>query len=131
MCLVIAIPAWILGNIFPVIGGAVIAILAGMIITVFLKQKNAVTAGIKFTSKKSPSMGSYIVRIRTESQRYCGDRASIPAHYPLYDCHIIDCRFHRAQSDAHSIKNININRCRIFHLRRICRCCNSSSYQCG
>lgn len=52
MCLVIAIPAWILGNIFPVIGGAVIAILAGMIITVFLKQKNAVTAGIKFTSKK-------------------------------------------------------------------------------
>ena len=52
LCLVIAIPAWILGNIFPVIGGAVIAILAGMIITVFLKQKNAVTAGIKFTSKK-------------------------------------------------------------------------------
>ena len=40
LCLVIAIPAWILGNIFPVIGGAVIAILAGMIITVFLKQKN-------------------------------------------------------------------------------------------
>ncbi len=52
LCLVIAIPAWILGNIFPVIGGAVIAILAGMIITVFLKQKNAVTTGIKFTSKK-------------------------------------------------------------------------------
>lgn len=35
VCLVIAIPSWLLGKIFPVIGGAVIAIIAGMILTMF------------------------------------------------------------------------------------------------
>ena len=30
VCLVIAIPSWLLGKQFPVIGGAVISILAGM-----------------------------------------------------------------------------------------------------
>lgn len=35
ICFAIAIPSWILGKIFPVVGGAVIAILAGMIIAMF------------------------------------------------------------------------------------------------
>ena len=35
LCLAIAIPSWFLGKIFPVVGGAVIAIIAGMIITMF------------------------------------------------------------------------------------------------
>ena len=39
VCLVIAIPSWLLGKQFPVIGGAVISILAGMIITMFWKEK--------------------------------------------------------------------------------------------
>lgn len=33
VCFVIAIPSWLLGKAFPVIGGPVIAILAGMLIT--------------------------------------------------------------------------------------------------
>lgn len=52
LCLCIAIPAWLLGKVFPIIGGAVIAILAGMVITLFLKDKSGFEAGIKFTSKK-------------------------------------------------------------------------------
>ena len=39
VCLVVAIPSWLLGKQFPVIGGAVISILAGMIITMFWKKK--------------------------------------------------------------------------------------------
>ena len=52
ICLCIAIPSWFLGNAFPIIGGAVIGILAGMVITMFLKNKTPFEAGIKFTSKK-------------------------------------------------------------------------------
>lgn len=52
LCLVIALPSWFLGKLFPIVGGAVIAIIAGMILTGFIKQKGAFEAGIKFTSKK-------------------------------------------------------------------------------
>ena len=51
ICLAIAIPSWILGKIFPVVGGAVIAILAGMIIAMFWNDKGKAEAGIKWTSK--------------------------------------------------------------------------------
>lgn len=52
VCLVIAIPSWILGKQFPIIGGPVIAMLAGMLITLFLKEKGRLESGIKYTSKK-------------------------------------------------------------------------------
>ena len=52
LCLCIAIPSWFLGKQFPIIGGAVIAILAGMILTLFFKNKTPFESGIKFTSKK-------------------------------------------------------------------------------
>ena len=52
LCLVIAIPSWLLGKQFPIIGGAVIAIIAGMIVTLFIKDKTNLASGIKFTSKK-------------------------------------------------------------------------------
>lgn len=52
MCLVIAIPSWLLGKRFPIIGGAVIAILAGMVVTLLIKDKTKLEGGIKFTSKK-------------------------------------------------------------------------------
>lgn len=52
LCLVIGVPSWFLGKKFPIVGGPVIAILAGMIITLFLKDKSLVESGIKFTSKK-------------------------------------------------------------------------------
>lgn len=52
LCLVIAVPSWFAGKVFPIIGGAVIAILAGMVVTLFFKEKGTFAAGIKFTSKK-------------------------------------------------------------------------------
>lgn len=52
LCFFIAIPAWFLGKKFEIIGGAVIAILLGMIITLFWKKKGVFEGGIKFTSKK-------------------------------------------------------------------------------
>lgn len=51
LCFAIAVPSWFLGRIFPVIGGAVIAIIAGMVITMFWKNKGKAEAGIKWTSK--------------------------------------------------------------------------------
>lgn len=52
LCLIIAVPSWFLGKQFPVIGGPVIAIVAGMIITLFIKDKTPFQSGITFTSKK-------------------------------------------------------------------------------
>ena len=42
-CLLLAVPSWFLGKMFPIIGG---------VIAVFMKTKNGLEDGIKFTSKK-------------------------------------------------------------------------------
>lgn len=52
LCLAIAVPSWILGTKFPIIGGAVIAIIAGMVLGMVIKEKKVFESGIKFTSKK-------------------------------------------------------------------------------
>ena len=52
LCLAIAVPAWLLGRKFAVVGGPVISILLGMIVGMFLKNRAPFDAGIKFTSKK-------------------------------------------------------------------------------
>lgn len=51
VCLAIAVPSWLLGKAFPVVGGAVTAIIAGMIIAMFWNKKRKAEAGIKWTSK--------------------------------------------------------------------------------
>lgn len=51
LCAVIAVPAWFLGKLVPVIGSAVFAIVFGMIIA-FFKRPKWLDGGIKFTSKK-------------------------------------------------------------------------------
>lgn len=52
LCLLLAVPSWFLGTKFPLIGGAVIAILLGMLVALILKDKSTFAPGIKFTSKK-------------------------------------------------------------------------------
>lgn len=52
ICFVISVPAWFLGKRFEIVGGAVIAILMGMTIALFWKDKGGFEGGIKFTSKK-------------------------------------------------------------------------------
>jgi uncharacterized integral membrane protein (TIGR00698 family) len=51
-CLAIAVPAWMLGEHIPVVGGPVFSIIIGMIVTMFLTEKRKLTPGISFTSKK-------------------------------------------------------------------------------
>ena len=52
LCLAIAIPSWFLGKRFEIVGGAVIAIILGMVVTLFIKEKGEFESGIKYTSKK-------------------------------------------------------------------------------
>ena len=52
LCLVLAIPCWFLGQTVPVVGGPVFGILAGMLITLLLKDKTQFQSGITFVSKK-------------------------------------------------------------------------------
>lgn len=52
ICLAISVPSWFLGKLFPIVGGAVIAIIAGMIVALFFKKREGFESGIKFTSKK-------------------------------------------------------------------------------
>ncbi len=51
VCLGIAVPAWLLGKAFPIIGGPVLSILFGMLIALFWSEKGKAAAGIKWTSK--------------------------------------------------------------------------------
>ena len=52
ICLVIAIPAWLLGQAAPVVGGPVFAILIGMGIALVWKDQKSAKSGITYTSKK-------------------------------------------------------------------------------
>ena len=58
VCLAIAIPACILGKIFPIIGSAVIAIIAGMVIALFWQPG-------KTFIKKDTSVCSYFIGLRS------------------------------------------------------------------
>lgn len=49
--ILLAIPAWLLGNQFPVIGGPVFAIILGLILGIFFTNEK-LTPGISFTAKK-------------------------------------------------------------------------------
>ncbi|MEG2188512.1 MAG: putative sulfate exporter family transporter, partial [Christensenella sp.] len=52
LCLIIALPAFFLGKLLPVIGGPVFAILIGMVLALLIKNKEHVQTGVNFTSKK-------------------------------------------------------------------------------
>ena len=52
LCLVLAAPCWLLGKAFPVVGGPVFAILAGMVISLFYRDRERTRDGILYTSKK-------------------------------------------------------------------------------
>ena len=52
LCLVISVPCWFLGKLCPIVGGPIFGILAGMIITLFIKDKSKLQCGIGFVSKK-------------------------------------------------------------------------------
>lgn len=51
-CLVLSVPAALLGKRFPVIGGPVFGILTGMICALLVKNRASLEEGVSFTSKK-------------------------------------------------------------------------------
>ena len=52
LCLVIAVPAFFLGKLLPVVGGPVFAILIGMVLALLIKNRGSLNEGVNFTSKK-------------------------------------------------------------------------------
>ena len=52
LCLAIAVPAWILGTFFPIVGGPVIAILLGMLIAIPLKNRDGWRPALNLPPKK-------------------------------------------------------------------------------
>ena len=52
ICLLIAVPSWLIGKKFPVIGGPVIAIIIGMLLALVWTPSGNLKTGITFTSKK-------------------------------------------------------------------------------
>ncbi|WP_288264093.1 YeiH family protein [uncultured Streptococcus sp.] len=50
-CVILALPAWFLGHLFPLVGAPVFAILLGMIVGSFYHNRTKTAAGIAFTSK--------------------------------------------------------------------------------
>lgn len=52
LCLLLAIPSWWLGHLFPVIGGPVFAIVLGMAVTLLVGSQAVFQPGVAFTSKK-------------------------------------------------------------------------------
>lgn len=52
LCLAIAVPSFLLGKLFPIIGGPIIAIIIGMVAALFIKDKSKFESGLRFTSKK-------------------------------------------------------------------------------
>ena len=51
LCFVLALPAYFLGKEFEIIGGPVFAILIGMLLSKFVREKDILKSGITFTSK--------------------------------------------------------------------------------
>lgn len=52
VCLAIAIVSWLAGKVVPIVGGAVFAIIIGMVIALFWDAGSTCKPGISFTSKK-------------------------------------------------------------------------------
>ena len=90
LCLVIAVPCWFLGQTFPIIGGPVFGILAGMIITLLLKDKSMFQDGITFVSKKVLQYAVILLGFRTESLRDSGNRKTVTANYRNDDFNVPD-----------------------------------------
>lgn len=50
--MIIALPSWLIGKNFPLIGGPIIAMISGMLFAFLVQNKGRYAPGIKFTSKK-------------------------------------------------------------------------------
>ncbi|MBG9980945.1 putative sulfate exporter family transporter [Facklamia sp. DSM 111018] len=51
LCLLVAVPAYFLGKVFPLVGGAVFALLSGMCVAPFLRKQAKWQEGVQFVAK--------------------------------------------------------------------------------
>lgn len=121
-CLLISVPAYLLGKQFEVIGGPVFAILIGMCLALIVKQTDSLQAGIQFTSKKILQYAVHSAWIWNESDRYSGKRMPVPSDYSGDHLHIPDHCLCTAQGHADPVQNLHSGGCRLQHLRRLCHC---------
>ncbi len=93
VCLAIALPSWYLGKVFPLVGGAIIAIIAGMVITGFWTDKGSAQSGIKFTSKIILQTAVVLLGFGMNlNVILMTGKQSLPT-YHRYDCHLPAYRF--------------------------------------
>ena len=125
LCLVIAVPCWFLGQTFPIIGGPVFGILAGMIITLLLKDKSMFQDGITFVSKKVLQYAVILLGFGLNlSVILETGKQSLPIIVTTISTALIIAYL----SYACTGKYFHTGRCRIFHLRRLCNCRNSTGH---
>ena len=91
LCLIIAIPCWFLGKKFPIVGGPVFGIILGMIITLFIKDKNELQSGITFTSKKILQYAVILLGFGMNLS-VVTNRKTIFTNHSSYDFYIFNCR---------------------------------------
>ena len=94
ICLAISIPAWLLGKLLPVVGGAVFSILIGMVIALFWSPKDAFKPGVTFVSKK-------VLQAAVVLLGFGLNRQTVPAHHPVHHLDLAADRLSAAQAAAH------------------------------
>ena len=123
VCFVIAIPSWLLGKAFPVIGGPVIAILAGMLITLVWTNKGKAESGIKWTSKIILQTAVVLLGF--------GMNLGVILQTGKQSLPIIVCTISGSPQDHECpIEYFDSRRGRLVHLRRICDRCHCTSHRC-
>ena len=100
VCLAISIPAWLLGKLVPVVGGAVFSILISMVVALFWSPKDAFKPGVTFVSKSAAGSGG-AAGFRAQPERRVGNRQTVPAHHPVHHLHLAADRLSAAQAAAH------------------------------
>ena len=103
LCLAIALPSWLLGRLFPVIGGAIISILAGMTAALFIKNRQKFEKGIKFTSKKILQWAVILLGFGMNLNCDIRDRPPVPSYnHKYYNC-FSDYRLCAPQSHENTV----------------------------
>ena len=130
VCFVIAIPSWLLGKAFPVIGGPVIAILAGMLITLVWTNKGKAESGIKWTSKIILQTAVVLLGFGMNLGVILQTGKQSPSDHRMYDKYFSDHCVGSPQDHECPIEYFDSRRGRLIHLRRICDRCHCTGHRC-
>lgn len=121
VCLVMAVPCWLLGQKFPIVGGPVFGILAGMIVTLLWHDKTAAQSGISFVSKKVLQYAVILLGFGMNLSVIWQTRQAVAADHRRDDHDVARRVVAAAQADAHPRQDLDARGCRLVDLRRICR----------